>query len=107
MTTEIYRFFYKLKEIIKFFNLNINSFIDTIDETIILKYLKISDNRTALTILNLEAQILTTIESHKHIIDYKNQREDDLLFKCIQWESIAQFLKDYTLTWQQRLFWAY
>lgn len=67
---------------------------------IILKYSKIFDNRTALMILNLEAWILTKIEPHKHIIDYKNQREDDLLLKCTQWELIAQFLKDYTLTWQ-------
>ncbi len=105
MITEIYRLFYKLKKVIEFLSLDIDSFINTIDETIILKYSKTSDDRTALTILDLEARILTTIESHKHIINYKSQRENDLLLERAREESIAQFLKDYASACQQRLFW--
>lgn len=43
-------------------------FIRTVDETTILKYPKNPSNKTALTILDLEAQILTTIEAHSDIV---------------------------------------
>lgn len=56
---------------------------------IILKYSKTFDDRTALMILNVEAQILTTIKPHKHIIDYKSQRENSLLLERAQQGSIA------------------
>jgi hypothetical protein len=38
------------------------------DETTILKYPKTAGDETALAALDLEAQILTTIGPHKHII---------------------------------------
>ena len=106
MATEVYRPFYKPVGVIEFLGLGTDSFIGTMDETTILKYPKTPGDKMALTILDLEAQILTTIGSHKHIIGYKGQREDGLLLERARRGSIAQFLKDYTPTWQQRFAWA-
>ena len=106
MATEVYRTFYKPEGVTEFLRLGTESFIGTVDETIILKYPKTLGDEIALTILDLEAQILTKIGPHKHIIDYKGQREDGLLFKRARRGSIAQFLKDYTSTWQQKFTWA-
>ncbi len=102
MATEVYRPFYKPEGVIEFLGLGTDSFIGTVDETTILKYPKTPGDKIALTILDLEAQILTTIGPHKHIIGYKAQREDGLLLERAQRGSIAQFLKDYTPILQQR-----
>ncbi|KAL8736211.1 MAG: hypothetical protein Q9166_000366 [cf. Caloplaca sp. 2 TL-2023] len=106
MATEVYRTFYKPEGVTEFLGLGADSFIGTVDETTILKYPKTSGDKTALTILDLEAQILTKIGPHKHIIGYKGQREDGLLLERARRGSIAQFLKNYTPTWQQRFAWA-
>ena len=104
MATEVYRPFYKPEGVIEFLGLGTDSFIGTIDETTILKYPKTPGDRTALTILDLEARILTTIGPHKHIVGYKGQREDGLLLERARRGSIAQFLKGYTPACQQRFF---
>jgi len=106
MATEVYRPFYKPEGVIEFLGLGTDGFIGTVDETTILKYPKTPGDKIALTILDLEAQILTTIGPHKHIIGYKGQREDGLLLERARRGSIAQFLKDYSPTWQQRSAWA-
>ena len=105
MATEIYRPFYKPEGVTEFLGLGTDSFIGTVDQTTVLKYPKTPGDKTALAILDLEAQILTTIGPHKHIIGYKGQREDGLLLERALRGSIAQFLKDYTPTHQQRLAW--
>lgn len=106
MATEISRPFYKPEGVTGFLGLGADSFIGIVDDTTILKYPKSPGDKTALAILDLEAQILTTIGSHKHIIGYKGQREDGLLLERAQHGSIAQFLKQHKPTWQQRLAWA-
>ncbi|KAL9125621.1 MAG: hypothetical protein Q9217_005197 [Psora testacea] len=106
MSTEIHRPFYKPEGVTEFLGLGTDSFVGVVDETTILKYPKTPDDKTALAILDLEAQILTTIGPHKHIIGYKGQRKDGLLLERAVRGSIAQFLRDYTPTWQQRLAWA-
>ena len=106
MATEIYRPFYKPDGVIEFLGLGSDSFIGTVDETTILKYPKTPGDKTALSNIDLEAQILTTIGPHKHIIGFKGQREDGLLLERAPRGSIVHFLKDYTPTWQQRLSWA-
>ena len=106
MATKVYRIFYKPEGVIEFLGLGTDSFIGTVDEATILKYPKTPGDKVALTALDLEAQILTKIGPHKHIIGYKGQREDGLLLERAQRGSIAQFLKDYRPTWQQKLAWA-
>ena len=106
MVTEIYRTFYKPEGVIEFLGLGADSFIGTIDETTILKYPKTSGDQIALTTLGLEAQILTKIGPHKHIIGYKGRREDGLLLERARRGSIAQFLKAHIPTRQQRISWA-
>ncbi|KAK3169507.1 hypothetical protein OEA41_008891 [Lepraria neglecta] len=105
MATEVYRSFYKPEGVIEFLGLGTDSFIGTVDETTILKYPKTPSDKMALTILDLEAEILTKIGPHKHIIGSKGQREDGLLLERARRGPIAQFLKDYTPTWQQRFAW--
>lgn len=92
--------------VIEFLGLGADSFIGSVDKTTILKYPKTPGDETALVILDLKAQILTTIGPHKHIIGYKGRREEGLLLERTLHGSIAQFLKDHTPTWQQRLAWA-
>ena len=94
MTTEVYRSFYEPKRVVEFLGLGIDSFIGTIDETTVLKYPETPGDKTALMILDLGAQILRKVESHKHIIDYKSQREDDLTLERARRGSIVKFLKD-------------
>ena len=106
MATVVYRTFYKPEGVIDFLGLGTDSFIGTVDETTILKYPKTPGDKIALTVLDLEAQILTKIRPHKHIIGYKGQREDGLLLERARRGSIAQFLKNHTPTWQQRFAWA-
>ena len=106
MATEVYRPFYKPEGVIEFLGLGTDSFIGTVDQTTILKYPKTPGDKIALTILDLEAQILATIGPHKHIIGYKGQRQDGLLLERARRGSIAQFLENYTPTWQQRFAWA-
>ena len=106
MATEVYRPFYKPEGVIEFLGLGTDSFIGTIDETTVLKYPKTPGDKTALKILDLEAQILRKIGPHKHIIGYKGQRDDGLLLERALCGSIAQFLKDNIPTWQQSLVWA-
>ena len=55
MATEVYRTFYKPKEVIEFLELGTDSFIGTVDETTILKYPKTPGDEIALTVLDLEA----------------------------------------------------
>ena len=106
MATETYRPFYKPEGVTEFLGLGSNSFIGTIDETTVLKYPKTPGDRTALAILGLEAQILTTIGPHKHIVGFKGRREDGLLLERALHGSIVQFLKNYKPTWQERFAWA-
>ncbi|KAL9033168.1 MAG: hypothetical protein Q9180_006094 [Flavoplaca navasiana] len=106
MAADIYRPFYKPEGVTEFLGLGSDSFIGAVGETTVLKYPKTPGDKTALAILDLEAQILTTIGPHKHIVGYRGQREDGLLLERALRGSIAQFLKDYTPTWQQRLAWA-
>ncbi|KAL9122456.1 MAG: hypothetical protein Q9187_000985 [Circinaria calcarea] len=106
MATEIYRLFYKPEGVTEFLGLGSDSFIGAIDETTILKYPKAPGDKTALAILGLEAQILTTIGPHKHIIGFKGQREDGLLLERAPHGSVVQFLKNYKPTWQERFIWA-
>ena len=103
MATEVYFYFYKPEGVIEFLEVRSSSWIGIVDETTILKYPKTPGDETALTALDLEAQILTKIGPHQHIIGYKGQREDGLLLERAVRGSIAQFLKDNTPTWQQRL----
>ena len=106
MATDIYRPFYKPEGVSEFLGLGSDSFIGTVDETTILKYPKTPGDKTALSNLDLEAQILTVIGPHKHIIGFKGQREDGLLLERALRGSIVHCLKSYTPTWQQRLAWA-
>ncbi len=76
------------------------------DETTVFKYPKTPGDEETLAMLAVEAQILTTIGPHKHIIGFKGQRDDGLLLERALHGSIAHFLKDYTPTWQQSLAWA-
>lgn len=99
-------YFYKPEGVTEFLGLGTSSFIGIVDETTILKYRKILGDKTARAILDLEAQILTTIGPHKHIVGYRGQRDDGLLLERAQHGSIAHFLKNYTPTRQQRLAWA-
>jgi len=55
MATEVYRSFYKPVGVIKFLELSTDNFISTINETIILKYLKTPSDKIVLTILDLKA----------------------------------------------------
>ncbi len=103
MTIEVYRPFYKPEGVIKFLGLGTDRFIGTIDETTVLKYPKTPGDKAALRILDLEAQILRKIGPHKYVIGYKGQRDDGLLLERVLRGSIAQFLKDNTLTWQHSL----
>lgn len=106
MATEVYLPFYTPEGVIGFLGLGTSSFIGTVDEATILKYPKTPGDEVALERLKLEAQMLERIGPHKHIIGYKGQREDGLLLERARRGSIAQFLKDYTPTWQQKLLWA-
>ncbi|KAI4213444.1 MAG: hypothetical protein LQ351_003944 [Letrouitia transgressa] len=106
MATEIYTPFYKPKGVTEFLGLGTSSFIGIVDEATILKYAKTLGDKTALALLDLEAQILTTIGPHRHIVSYKGKREDGLLLERAQHGSIAQFLREHKPTWQQRLIWA-
>lgn len=101
MTTE--RLFYRLKRVTEFLELDSESFIDAVDETTILKYSKNSGDKTALTMLDIEVTILITIESHRHVISFKSDREDDLLLEQAQHRSMTQFLKTNKSTEQQRI----
>lgn len=105
MATEVYRPFYKPEGVSEFLGLGTNSFIGAVDETTVLKFPKTQGDKTALAILDLEAQILRTIGPHTHVIGFKGQREDGLLLERALCGSIAQFLKHYTPTWQRRLSW--
>ncbi|KAL8648015.1 MAG: hypothetical protein Q9210_005227 [Variospora velana] len=106
MATEIHTPFYKPEGVTEFLGLGIDSFIGAVGETTVLKYPRTPGDKTALATLDLEAQILTTIGPHKHIVGYIGQRDDGLLLERARHGSIAHFLKDYTPTWQQRLVWA-
>ena len=106
MATEIHRPFYKPEGVTEFVGLGTDSFIGAVDKTTVLKYPKTPGDKTALAMLKIEAQILTTIGPHKRIIGYKGARKDGLLLERALCGSIAQFLKDYLPTWQQRLTWA-
>jgi len=106
MATEIYRPFYKPEGVMEFLGLGTDSFIGTVGATTVLKYPKTPGDKAALATLGLEAQILTTIGPHKHIIGFKEERADGLLLERASCGSIAQFLKDYTPSQQQRLAWA-
>ena len=106
MATEIYRPFYKPEGVTEFLGLGADSFIGIVDETTILKYPKTPGDTTALATLDIEAQILMSIGSHKYIIGYKGKREDGLLLERAQHGSIAQFFKTHKPTLQQRLTWA-
>lgn len=105
MPEEVYRNFYKPEGVIDFLGLGTDSFIGTVDETTVLKYPKTPKDETALTNLDLEAQILTKIGPNKHIIGFKGQREDGLLLERARRGSIAQFLKESPSEWQQRFAW--
>ena len=100
MAAEIYRPFYKPEGVTGFLGLGADSFID---ETTIFKYSKTPGDKSALAILAIEAQILTTIGPHKHIIGFKGQRDDGLLLERALRGSIV---RDYTPTWQKRAVWA-
>ena len=106
MAIEIHRPFYKPEGVTEFLGLGADSFIGIVDETTILKYPKMPGDKTGLATLDLEAQILTTIGPHEHIIGYKGQREDGLLLERAQNGSIAQFLKERKPTWEQKFVWA-
>ncbi|KAL9016139.1 MAG: hypothetical protein Q9185_006493 [Variospora sp. 1 TL-2023] len=106
MATVVYKPFYKPDGVTEFLGIGSDSFIGAVGETAVLKYPKTPGDKTALATLDLEAQILTTIGPHKHIVGYRGQREDGLLLERALHGSIAQFLKGYTPTWQQRLVWA-
>ena len=106
MAWEIYRNFYKPEGVTEFLGLGADSFIGLVDETTVLKYPKTPGDKTALAILAIEAQILTTIGPHKHIIGFKGQRDDGLLLERALHGSVANFLGDHTPTWQQRVAWA-
>ena len=107
MATEIiYRDFYKPEGVTEFLGLGADSFIGIVDETTVLKYPKDPGDKTALAILAIEAQILTTIGPHKHIIGFKGQRDDGLLLERALHGSVAHFLRDHTPTRQQRVAWA-
>ncbi|KAK4696948.1 hypothetical protein P7C71_g1056, partial [Lecanoromycetidae sp. Uapishka_2] len=106
MATEVYRYFYKPEGVVEFLGLGTDSYVGIVDETTILKYPKTPGDATALGVLDLEAQILTKIGPHKHIVGYKGQREDGLLLERAWHGSIAQYLKGHTPTWQLRLAWA-
>ena len=106
MAWEICRPFYKPEGVIEFLGLGTDSFVGTVDETTVLKYPKTPGDKTALSVLDLEARILTTIGPHKHVIGFKGQRADGLMLERLRRGSLAQFLRDYTPTLQQRLAWA-
>ncbi len=55
MATEVYRIFYKPEGVIKFLELNTDNFINIINETTVLKYLKTPSDRIVFTILDLKA----------------------------------------------------
>ena len=105
MSVEI-RIFYKAEGVTEFLGLGISSYIGVVDETTVLKYPKDPGDKKALAIFSIEAQMLTTIGPHKHIIGLKGQRDDGLLLERALCGSMAHFLKDHTPTWQQRVAWA-
>ena len=71
MATKVYRSFYKPEGVTEFLGLGTDSFIGAVSERAILKCPKTPGDKTALAILNLEAQFLTIIGPHKHIIGFK------------------------------------
>lgn len=105
MWTETY-IFYKPEGVIEFQGVGISSWVGIVDETTVLKFAKTPGDKTELALFDIEAQILTTIGPHKHIVGYKGKREDGLLLERAQHGSIAQFLKENKPTWRQRLTWA-
>ena len=106
MAEIISRDFYKPKGVTGYLGLGVDSFVGAIDETTVLKYPKTPGDETALSILKIEAEILTAIGPHKYIVGYKGLREDGLLLERALYGSIKQFLYDHTITDEQRLIWA-
>lgn len=106
MAWETYRTFYKADGVTEFLGLGANSYIGIVDATTVLKYPHIPGDRTALAILSLEARMLKAIGPHKHIINLKGQTKDGLLLERAHFGSIAQYFKNNSPPFQQRLEWA-
>ena len=102
----VYRFIYLPEGVTEFVASGTDSYIGAVDETTVLKYPKDAGDETTLDHLDIEAQLLTTIGPHKHIIGYRGKRSDGLLLERAQHGSIARFLEDYAPTCQQRFVWA-
>ena len=102
----IYRICYYPEGVTEFLGLGSSSYVGAVDETTVLKYPLDAGDETALSRLDVEAQLLTAIGPHKHIVGFKGKRSDGLLLERARHGSIAEFLKENTPTWQQRFAWA-
>ncbi|KAL9104906.1 MAG: hypothetical protein Q9163_000223 [Psora crenata] len=100
------RIFYYPEGVTEFVGLGLDSYVGAVDETTVLKYPQIPGDEEAFALLEMEAEILRTIGPHKHIIGFKGLRKDGLLLERAMGGSIAQYLKDHTPTYQQRVTWA-
>ena len=98
MATEIYKPLLQTRT--KFLGLGVDSVIGTVDKMTLLKYSKAQTPRDniALTILDLEAQILTRIVS---LVTWVREKTVFYSNVCVWHGSITQSLKDYTPIWQQ------
>ena len=106
MAETISRDFYRPEGVTEYVGLGTDSFVGAIDQTTVLKYPKTPGDEIARSMLQIEAQILTTIGPHKHIIGYKGLRGDGVLLERALNGSVAQYLKDHAATTEQRLAWA-
>ena len=102
----VYIPFYKPEGVVEFLGIGSISFVGAVDETTVLKYPKTPGDTEDITILDVEAQMLSRIGPHKHIIGFKGRKDDGLLLERARHGSISQFLQENAPTWQQRYMWA-
>ena len=100
------RYFYKPEGVVAFLGIGANSLVGIVDETTVFKYPHAVGDEEELAMLAVEAQILTTIGPHKHIIGFKGQRDDGLLLERALHGSMAHFLRDYKPILPQKIVWA-
>ena len=83
------------------------SFIGFVDDTTVLKYPLIEQDKPSLANIRLEARLLQTVGPHKNIIDCKGLTEDGLLLEYATRGTIFEYLQINQPSLQQRLDWAY
>ena len=105
MITKIYLNIYCFENVTTCLITNVNNFIDSIDEIIVFKYSYISKNEKTIAFWNFEIRIFQIIEFYKHIIDFKKQIKNDLLFERAFFEFINEYSKNNNSKLQRKLEW--